>query len=124
MKMQRFLQSLSLEDALIVLQDILEDDKVKQEENRLKQNLLSFSALTSMVDSARLMEEITNENSPVFWRSKLINLLRNNALNYDESEKKFRNAENTSTDLIISASPGTKRIFSKKTRRRSIRRAS
>ena len=43
------------------------------------------------------------DDSPVFWRSKLINLLRNNALDHDESEKKFKNIYRANTDLLAAS---------------------
>jgi hypothetical protein len=102
---EKFLQTLSMTDALIVLQDILEDDKVKQEEIEWRQKLLSLSsATTSIIDAERITQELMNENSPVYWKSKLIHMLRNNALDYDESERKFTNLGTTSPERLAAAS--------------------
>jgi hypothetical protein len=57
-----------------------------------------------MVDAEHVREELMNENSPVYWRAKLINMLRNNALNYDETEKRFTNLGTISPELLATAS--------------------
>lgn len=70
--------------------DILEDENVLQKEQECMDKVFSLSsATTPFTVSIKIIKEMSNTNSPVHWRSQLINLLKNNGYEYDESAKKL-----------------------------------